>query len=554
MSSLRLRLYFANIILVFAWNVHGQDLAMVHFDKSFYVSGEVAWFSVFPPAAWGNQEVAVRVTVSTGDNSSHFFIKKQAGSPANGYFQIPYNASPGIFEFRFQVALKDQFEEQDLAYAYIPVYSDLQDPGEIEISEIASAEADQPNDVDISVLLSKASISPRDQITMQIKAADKGGNTIPGSFSVSVKDHELAGTTVLGSRSTYIGKPLPEFNPADLESQVTVRGQVYDLEDNPLLVNVLGGYSGEENHIFYTRSDENGHFILKMEDYYGSKPIQFMGFQYEHPELIVEVPSDGFQGEETPLIYTEGILRYLELSQIRKKIYQQYQSFETELQPELRPWSKATWEPDVSFDIAEYESFEDMKGFFGELITPLRFVLEKDSTYSAELINVQGTRARNAKLNGPPLFIVDNMVTRDADFIADMSTDYIVRVELFLDRPKLRDYFQAVGASGVVRITTSLDRVEVPAEDERNLVEAPGIQPRAEFPAYESSSFPGGSHRPYFRPQVYWNPQVEVDNSGTTEVTFGHPDDTGQFVIEVLFQSEDGLRGWTTSTYEVSLN
>ncbi|MCB0689849.1 MAG: hypothetical protein KDC53_25085, partial [Saprospiraceae bacterium] len=155
-------------------------------------------------------------------------------------------------------------------------------------------------------------------------------------------------------------------------------------------------------------------------------------------------------------------------------------------------------------------------------------------------------------LNGPPLFIIDGKMTRDADFVARLPISAVETVELFLDAPKLRSSFQAIGVSGVVRITTSIANLKLPEADAGNIHTIYGLQPKAHFPGFNAQVLTDQKHEPFFRPQLFWNPDIPVGPDGMASTTFVQSDDTGPFLIEVVFQTADGRRGTKSFQYEAT--
>lgn len=527
---------------------------LLHLDKSFYVSGEIAWFKLYLPGTWQNREVAVntRILNQPGEQVEQFFILTEGKSYLEGYFRIPYDVTSGYYEIRFSASAGAPTGEQMIGVFAIPVYNDLDRPEEIVTVE--AFEKEDPvllsEDLNFEFSLQEANVHSRDEVAVQVLITDKNGHPVSGHASVTIKDSRLA-RSITGAPEILVQPVSLTIDPKVLQPDIYARGRLTGSDNTPLQINVLGGYVSDDQRIYYTKSNHEGDFQLNLPPFTGRKKIQYLGFQYEQPDIRSSIESVQRVLEARNLIYTRELLEYFELSRLRKKIFQYYETAESEPDPEDIQVEVPVLEPDASYSVKEYESFKDMKSFFGELLTPLRFKLEKDSTFSATLFNARGGKRSNTVLRGKPLFFIDGKATRNADFVARLPISAIETVDLFLDGPKLRSYFQAIGVSGVVRISTSIANLKLPEADAGNIHTIYGIQSPADFPVPDAGVL-SAKNQPFFRPQLYWNPGLLVNDAGTTSFSFYQSDDTGDFEIKLVFQANDGRRATGTFHYTVA--
>jgi hypothetical protein len=551
----RLQSFFLATFLLFGLLSSAQPPleTIVHLDKSFYVSGEVIWFKLYLPATWKGHDVAIKTTVLDADAkiTDRFFIKSEGNNFIDGYHKTAFDAPAGIYEIQFSASAGANAPEQLLAYYQIPIYNDLEKTTAKNIvSEIkAPKEISTYGNLNIAINSTDQSVKSRSEISVNISVTDDLGNPVKGLASVSVKDAVLAKS--ISGDAEIMKLPLSyAINPSLLQNEIYARGKITTADGAPLQINVLGGYVGSDEKIYYSKSNNEGDYNLNLPDFTGTKKIQFLGFQYERLDLRSSVEKPQLIGPKKELIYSEEIKDYLALSKMRKKIFQHYESFETDLEPKEIVIDVNPLKADATYSVKEYESFKDLKSFFGELMTPLRFKLEKDSLYTASLYNPNGKTAKNTELNGPPLFIVDGKVTRNADWVARLPISAVETVELFLNAPVLRSYYQAIGVSGVVKIYTTLSNLKLPDADASNIHDIVGLQAKAQFPVFNPSDI-SGTHQPFFRPQLYWNPALESDDQGNVRFSFFQSDDTGEFEIKVVFQAEDGRSAIGTYRYQV---
>ncbi len=512
----------------------------LHLDKQYYVVGEVAWYKLYLPQ---EQDATVRVVLSDSNANrlDDFYLKSEGKSFIEGYFKIPFNYKSGLYRLSFFTTDEDQNLIID---PVIPIYNDLSShKGGISTTE---KQYNQNTLVDgqlkIEIQLNQNDFQRRSSVEATVSITDSSGNPVSATVSVAVSDEKLAaGAQVLNSTT----------NIPTIGNTLEVSGVLKNDEGKPIRAGILGMYSRDENRMYYSKANEMGEFSFTLPDYYTQKPVQFIGYQFEHKSIKVDLDDLPIAPINDEIVYTEEIIEYLNLSQQRKKIYQINTSIETNLDIETYQPDAQILKPEFSYKIKDYESFDFMHNFFGELITPLKFSLQKDSTFKAILTNPSGRKGSFTVLSGPPLFIIDGKLTRNADYVAKLDMDYIDKVSLFYKTDALRRQFNAIGSSGVVMITTNLRNVELPEEDEEDFFILKGIQPKATFPVFEPAEVP--KLQPFFRPQLYWNPSIETDKNGKASFQFYQSDDRSRFKIQVVAKSKEGEIGIAETFYDVKL-
>jgi len=517
---------------------------LLHLDKSFYVTGEVVWYKFYLPTDLKGQEKIVEVLISDKEGSiiDQYFLKNEGNSFVEGYYKIPFNIEAGWYRISI---LPTGNTKALLSSITFPVYNDLVSAQEAQNPATLSADPNivaQLNDLNIEVQLDQSTYAPRDQVQVEVLVKDKNGKTVKNAnLSLSVSDANLIDQNLLveGAITTNVG------------NEIAIEGTLVDESGEPMRASVLGMYSSLEDRIFYSSADAKGRFSFKPPVFSGSRPIQFIGYQFEHMDIGIQLENRKMLPIQQELTYTEAVKNYMSLSRQRKKIFQIYKSLENQIETEKVKLDIQELNPGFTYVIDEYESFDFMYSFFGELITPLKFLLQPDSTYKATLYNPTGRASANTQLSGDPVFIIDGKLTRDADFVARMDMDYIEQVDLMYKSENLREKFSAIGRSGVVKITTNLKNVPIAEKDAADIFTISGIQPKAAFPTFQPNDIP--SSQPFFRPQLYWNPNLTTDGNGKASFTFYQSDDLSQFVIRVVGQGADGAFGQASKVYEVKI-
>ena len=539
-------------------NAQSEDPSVVHLDKSFYINGEVMWYKLYLPATFidRNPAISVKLHNEAGRAVEHSYLRTDGNPYTEGYFKVPFDFPSGVYRLTFSGTDVDTKEEIRLAQVRLPIYNDDPTQAPTEVSEKPQPEESLSpvlRGLSVGVVLENATVTAGNEVKARIKVADANGNPVRANVSVSVTDAALNGEAVLGNSPVTEAGNISSRIVDGLENGLITRARLVDDSGNPLRANVLGVFSPEENEIYYTRSNDDGKIFLELPDFYGNKPIQFMAYQKEYDEISVESLEEDIKPLDEPLIYTEELLEYFELSRKRKKIYQYFKALEFSLNPQIAATERRNLKPNMTVDIQEYEPFENLATFFKEVLTPLRFRQEKDSTYYAVMYN-PGDRRIDYYYEGRPLFIIDGKLTRNADFVARMPTDQIQTVDLYFDEDLLRRYFKVFGGSGVIRINTSIPDIEIPESDEADIFMVEGLLPPVDYPVFDPASASTGEQLPFLRPQLHWVPQVETDGKGSTTISFTQSDDLSTFMIRVVAQDENGRFGYGETTYSVTTN
>ncbi|MEL6925167.1 MAG: hypothetical protein AAFO94_14060, partial [Bacteroidota bacterium] len=432
-----------------------------------------------------------------------------------------------------------------------PFYNDL-NSSEISNSSVSEINAGGmppplPGGLQVRVDLDRDQVKNRQAVSGKVMVTDASGNPVNGNVSIAVRDQSLTGPAVLNQNTLVVNGVLEEG--MKFGNTVYTRAQITDDAGQPRVANVLGAYNSTDEQMLYTRSNSSGAVHLELPDFYGSRPIHFLGYEKEKADInIAQV--DDIDGAKPPaLTYTKGIIDYLNLSRQRKKIYQLYTALEFNLEPEAVQAAVANLPEGLTFRIKDYTRFDNLAIFFKEVLAPLKFKQERDGSYTAQMYNPKGKRF-DLDFTGRPLFIVNGKLTRDGNFIAGLDIDKVEDVVLYSDPQVLRKYFKVLGGSGVAVINTRIKDLKVPPGDEDDIVMVNGLQRAAAFPVFNAEQLDGGEFQPFFRPQLYWNPELSLSN-GQSTFSFEQSDDISSFLIEVVVQTEDGKYGYAQQTYQV---
>lgn len=539
-------LFFCTIFLLLAGpaTVSAQpETALLHFDKSFYVAGEVAWFQLYLPAHLQDRSFAPHLTVvdPKGETVWETFLDTKGQVNCSGYYDIPYGLDAGFYQFRF-TARDAERRITELINAEVPVYSDLKPlPGDAAVPDTSyffdgSEPAAKLLRVDIRPE-SNAPVSPGQPVTLHITVKDRNNKPVETAGSVSVRDERLTGRAVLYKSAIFTGDELP--GNAHWLPDASWAGTVLLPDGKPLQTPLLAALDVETNQVHFAETDAGGRFLLRIPPYSGMRRIQIM--ERGGTRVRVDWEKDTTRFVRNRLPYTRGILEYLEQSRKRKKIYQLYAAVETKLQRAASVLPVTEWETRRTYPVQDYERFPDLATFFQEVVWMVKFSSHKGA-YKAGMYNT----AQLEEFGHTPLFLLDNKATFDADFIARLKPADIDTIDLLYEPKLLRKYFPAIGSGGVIRIKTLRRNAVLPPEQEANIFPLHGFLPEASFPGIGAEA-----SGPELHPVLYWNPALRTDAQGKATITFNHSDDRGDFIVEIVVQGPDGKRGIEWFRYSV---
>jgi hypothetical protein len=544
--------YYILIILLFnCFKVLSQPTASctLHFDKSFYVTGEVIWFKIYLPQETDNHAFTIRATLldQNGKTADYFFLQTEGKTYAHGYYKIPFNWASGVYQLIFTAQEQSTNRIIALAKAAVPVYNDLEKPDVIGVNLFTNSvkKESTTNNLQINIHLDQSAYHRREPVQATIEVKDANGTPVQANLSVAVTDWVLAGDSTEqqpGIQTNFFTTDAAFENHIFLKmSQLRDTGQLQQQK-------LLGIYTAQDWRMDYASANPDGIFFVKMPPFYHRKTLQILG--YPNPAISV-VPHDPLPHPEPspPLVYTPGILQYLELSRQRKKIFHYYNTLESNLKFIEVESPQKTLVPDRILQTSGYESFEDMSTFLREVVTALRFKFDKkQKRYAARMYN-PGTQDY---YTGDPLFIIDDKATRNADFIARLKMDQIEAIQLYYTFDKLYNNFQIMGSSGVVHIITK-SGIALPPEIAPNVFKINGLQLPSQFQVFEPAQANQTTYQPFFRPQLYWNPDIATDIQGKAAIQFTQSDDCSTFRIQVVAQTQDGSIGQSSIIYTVKL-
>lgn len=526
---------------------NSEESIIIHLNKPFYTTGENIWYKLYFPNSFKQQNLALKLALVNGEGQSlnEHFLKTENQSSVDGYFKVPYEAPSGHYHFVIMGTAKLDKTKVKLGEIFIPIYNDLGDTqNNTLLAKVPSSLAANLSDLNVDLKLNTDSWSRRDQVSASVAVTDKEGKPVSANLSISIKDVGLLQMAAQEASSIH-RIPLATTNQAaKLEEDIYINGRVEDQQGKPWQSTILAVYSPTEKQFFYTKSSPNGRFALKLPNLQGNRNLQFMDYQRTDLKVTLD---DNIVLDDPPVTATKSeISQYLAWSQMRKKIYQLYNTLEDPLSRLAPTINALALESDQQFVMEHYEKFDDLSIFFNEIVTPFKLRKKGKRGYVARMFNP--AQQIRTFYKGSPLFIVDGLLSRDANFIYNIPIEKIDTIDLFFEMQQLKTQFGPIGNSGIVDIKTSLTEMDLPAEDAANIFPIRGIQ----YAIEETQTAERNSTQPHIGPQLFWTASAQTNAKGEFPFSFIQSDDIGNFLIEISVQDEDGERTTFTKFYTVN--
>ncbi len=549
MQNVRIVL-IATLLTFISIVLNSQSDATIHIDKPFYVTGEVAWYKIYLPSGFENISGKIKAIVQGNNNQvvDESFVQLEK-SMISGYYKIPFDLKSGLYHFSFYGLENKTFDPIKILEFEVPIYNDLNGEGLQPIFPQEDLMGYIPNassgNLNLNLTSDKESYSLSEKVRLSAEVRNSDGELVPANLSISVVDKGLIGKSL--ETGCVFSKPIQlKFGVMlGLDERTYVQGNIYDANDNPVKISVIGAFNSEENKMFYSRSDESGKFTILMKDQLGRSKLQIAGYLYEeYADTRINLRAEDPVTTNIAMTsqYDDDITSYLEVSNKRKRIYQHFNQLENEIIIKDYAKNRSEVRPNKTFKINEYVNFETVGKFFDEILGSQLNFLKSGDKITARMFNPEsnknGGRSDDYYFLRSPVFIVDGKITKDAQFIYNMKSDNVDMVELYYDWRDITKQFGTFGEFGYVIIKTNQRDFKLPQGDEEDIISYTGLQPIVEFPVQISEkdrSFPA------FKPLLYWQPNHFVKDEKTKEIEFLTSDDISSFEVVVVARTLDGI-------------
>jgi hypothetical protein len=509
-------------------------------SQPFYVAGEPLQYSILLPDVPSKPilaKVGVTLLDEQGNPLGQHYLLCGSSAAVSGVFPLPLNVPTGMY-YLLATTVSESGAMQVLAQANVPVYNDLKPlPANLKVAEIEPEEPAAQLSIKFDVDTDQVPITNgRNRVRGTVRVTDLNGQPMRVLGALRVYDARFFGN----NNCLFSGSTLPaDFNfPEKIVKTGTVRNVQQQAVNTPLLVfNPLN-----TNRFEFGKSDEQGRFVVALNDFSAQQPWQILLQRGE----VIELTWDNYTAEliRQPLTLDPRITAYMVASSQRRLINQEW-PMERQVVPKLAAQVAPTpvnWPTKRTFQVQNYETFPNMATFMHEVTQIVRFNTQK-TPFKATMYNLEQDR----EFETPPLFILDGQATFDADFIGHLPPAQIATVEVLYGTKLLRQHYPALGAGGVIRLTSHQKNIALPPAEAAGCVQLSGLAPAVEFtdPATDPAL------PVLFRPLLAWNGTWATNAQGLGQFEFLDSNDRSRYCIEfTLKDPKTGRVGVHTTCFE----
>ncbi|MCB0688365.1 MAG: hypothetical protein KDC53_17625 [Saprospiraceae bacterium] len=494
-----------------------------HLDRPFYFPGQNLHYAFFSDLLVRDScLIGVQFYAGQEEVSMHYALIKEGHG--EGYFPLSFDVSPGEYFLQFTAFEAKDGDPLVLLTTPVTVLTD----GELLDSnfKIAIFAEDHFKD-EIGIQVNKT-ISKRERMDIIVTVpSGKEGDIV----SIAIRDKELypVGTTIRvnpltgseDSRSNFL-----DFIPMTGERKILsneINDKAFLFVCNP-----------EDVQFRFNWVNPDGSFFIKMTPFYGEKDLYFIdnGKNSIDVSLTDKLP---LVKQQVKYSTSQLLVPIVEANRTRKKIYQLFSNVEESINEDASSRSQNIPEPDMNIDVQDFSVRGKLVDLLKEIITPFKFRKENDGRYTIKVLY----QLFDLKYfyDSDPVFIVNGMVTRDFNFIANLPLQDIKRLKIYADLKTLRDLkLVDVGGVGIVEMVDPLFALSENQRLPHRLVQ--GLQRPINYPVESNIQ----SKNPLLKSLLFWMPNASLDSAGQYHFSVPVSDDISTFEIEVL-HPQLGLTG-----------
>ncbi|RMG22690.1 MAG: hypothetical protein D6730_15950, partial [Bacteroidetes bacterium] len=455
------------------WGIAAPGLAQqqpeylyAHFDKPFYVAGEDMWYALYFMQPQQRQSNIV-YTELVGPNGQYVARQRlrAGGSTAFADIALPPDLPQGYYLFRAYTSWNLNFSPQVIYEVELPVFR--------ADAALAAGREEQPDIPPylapagrIDLLPSKGHYLPGEALALSLRSEE----ALPATLSISILDERYAGSpagniysrheALLAQPPAALARGMDLIEPEKKYSQTFMLRK--PLTQEYVNSNFIMGFIKQTQQKIL-RVAENGIVTFTFEDFYDSTIVQFFDANPFQQTYLPEVSLiSGFYSLDPPRpsgrqpVLTASIQDYL---RNYRKQFQVHQLFGTQTNMRARKADDktATYTPTSVYEVDKFIEMENMEDFIRHVVPPVK--VKKASKKAGgkrefELF-VPHKGFKNPRIvQKPPLLIVNDYFTYDAEAVLNIDWKNVHRLEVYNDVKTLPAQFGPIGDFGVIALYT----------------------------------------------------------------------------------------------------
>ncbi len=515
------------------------EKTLVITDRETYCANEDILFSALnisdknlQDPAWSN---VLYIQLLTPEGEVVVQEKYDFGQAATGALTIPKWVLTGNYYIRAYTRWMRDFSSETSFYKMIriinPFHGELLEPQNGKMVSEEMLVATQPEGAGIGIRMDKKQFHKRERVEVNLQLGNQAVYRDQVVISVIRKGTEKELIPKLGQAEKFTFSPdfIPETRGVSVSGKV-----VNELDSLPLPYTLVGLTIFKDNpENLNLLTDENGRFYFDLSKLEGEYElfISAKATQESHQPLIL-VDND-FSSDELDLTFVK-----MNFSDENRSLYESL-SFTSQMQTLYREQNQAVAEkafssdsafygrPDFVLDFDEYIALPSVSEYIHELISRVRVKTE----HGKRKLMVVGLDPELSIYD--PLVLIDMVSVFDVEAVLTLDPEEIKRIELVVN-PYVRGNITYGGIVSFFSRKGDLAGIDLPSA--------------GRFISYKMLSESEGTidtklpvrRIPDLRNCLYWNPSLQLSDSGSASFEFNTGDNTGEYLVVVRAVNEQG--------------
>ena len=520
--------FLSSWLVIFFFTCAGAQTSFVHFDKSYYFSGEHILYSLsLEDVTLEACMVQVSLESSVDIIQEHFHLSERG--QVHGYIKIPFDVPSGVFIYKARL-FRPSGIAVEIINTPVSIFND-QVPADSIYAWQKPAEQQVKNGVG-RISIGKGSVHPGDVVPVDVEI----GNANSEEF-ISVCVREQPGGQELSANVRTL--TLPEVDNRYLQiipvagiRKVEGRARYND--------NFFFGVSNQALQFAKCIVPEDA-FVMGLAPFYGEAFVQFFDFLSRPTQVSIIEQVSSPVGD-----FTYGVDPDLEKRrqqyQQRKLINGLFDHLEVMEDAPAERVELFSLAPDFSIDVQDLALTGIFADVFRETVTPLKYRKKRDG-FEVKML-YEKDNIRNY-YRTDPIFRVNDYYTQDYNYLGELPLGDVRTVHIYNKRETLTQ-LNLIGSGGLVIVEMMDRQFALPDEVKLPGLSMSGIQEPMVTPVRPLQN----NDIPSMNPRLFWDPAAIVNN-GTYSFEFTAGDQTGDFVIEII-RVENGICEQTHLPFEIT--
>jgi len=523
----------------------GQEAVYLQTDRTTYIAGEPVYYKFYVLDAENRKRSEISkvgyILIRAANQNPVLKIKVDITTgTSNGRIVLPDSLISGVYKLvAFTSMMKNQGAPLFNKEIVIVNRFDKELNFKLPIPALTDTFKALQTDSTFVITTDKTEYGPREKVKVSLGKLNSKATL---AVSVSEETNTFPDKTIvktMAGLSNDAFKIRPENDYLPESTGKILRGIVQDemIGKNISDVVVLLSRIDSIPNLQYATTNSNGFFQLLLDDYYNGKEL-FLTIKYvptgQHWKIRLE---DDFElpYKWNPSTVLNNSISKAQLAKSQQivyinKTYQLNNDVKEEPAPEKNPvCPRLYYNPVKTTTLSDFVPLNDFPEIVVELFPTIRVNKNKE-TYKVQMMNT------STFIYSEPVIFLDGVYVDDVNKIMGLGSDKIKKIDILAAERVFGDLV----FNGVISITSNSNEI---------LKTTPALQSLR----IKNEKRQGGNSlvtihldslrsttTPFFKQLLYWNPGLELNETGTTGFEFYTSDNTADFVIRAEGISENG--------------